>query len=133
HGPFLLSEFLINAWGFETHTVAEQQIGLGIEPELLRCLESQSHPSRVSTRRNFKIVFQTSLVSVINKVNSWVNVLIPHPRKLRNIAMPFGGIISDEVIALAGKSFVTGSCRVLIGSVQNHTNDLRSATRTAHR
>src|SRR2546429_4953028 len=103
HGPFLLSEFLINAWGFETHTVAEQQVALGIESGLLRCLESQSHPSRVSTRRNFKIVFQTSLVSVINKVNSWVNVLIPHPRKLRNIAMPFGGIISDEVIALAGK------------------------------
>src|SRR5437870_13695095 len=93
HLPLVVSDFLIYAWRFETHTVAEQQVALGIESGLLRCLESQSHPSRVSTRRNFKIVFHTSLVSVIYKVNSWVSVLIPHPRKLRNIAMPLHRII----------------------------------------
>jgi len=104
-----------------------------VESGLLRCLESQSHPSRVSTRRDFKIVFQSPLVPVINKVNSWVNVLIAHPRKLRNIAMPFGGIVSDEVIALAGKLFVTRSGRVLIGSVQRHTNDGSFPCGIAHR
>ena len=106
---------------------------MGIDPEFLRCLESQSHLFWVGTRRDFKIVFQSSLVPVINKVNSRVNVLIPHARKLRNIAMPFGGIVSDEVIALAGKLFVTRSGRVLIGSVQRHTNDGSFPCGIAHR
>src|SRR2546427_12165242 len=103
HAALVVSDFLINVWGFETHTVAEQQVALGIESGLPRCLESQSHPSRVSTRRNFEVIFQASLVPVINKVNSRVNVLIPHARKLRNIAMPLSRIISDKVIDLAWK------------------------------
>src|SRR5207244_12368381 len=39
----------------------------------------------------------------------------------------------DKVIDLAWNEFVAGSCRVLFGAVQSHTNDLRSATRMAHR
>lgn len=55
----------------------------------------------VSARSNYKIVFELTLVAVIDQVNSGIDVLVPYLGVRRNIGAPFLGIIADKVVDLA--------------------------------
>ena len=56
---------------------------------------------RIGAGGDLEVVFQLSLVAVVDQIDARINALIAHSRKLRNVAMPFCRIVADEIVALA--------------------------------
>ena len=55
-----------------------------------RALEAQSNLVRIGARRDAEVVFQLSLVAVVNQIDARINRLILHLGKLRNVVTPLG-------------------------------------------
>src|SRR5208282_5249282 len=72
--------------------------------------------------RDLEVIFEVSLIAVVHQVNAGVYVAVAHARELRNVAMPLGGIVADEVIAFAGKLDVTRRFHGGSGSDQLHAH-----------
>src|SRR6266704_2401030 len=63
--------------------------------------EAERDPVRVGGRRDAEIVFELSLITVVNEVDAGINRLILDAGRLRNVAVPLGGIVANEIAALA--------------------------------
>src|ERR1700674_710749 len=96
-----VASLLIDAWSVETHVALvcrEKQVtGINVGGS---AFEAQRNLARLSARRNPEIVFELSLIAVVNQVNARVNRFILHAAKLRNVMTPFGRIVPNEVVAL---------------------------------
>src|SRR6185369_13604283 len=77
---------------------AQNHVAFPINREF-RPLELQLHGVDVCSWRDFEVVFQFSLVAVIDKINPRIDVSIPNACKLRDVKVPVLGIIADDVIA----------------------------------
>ncbi len=76
----------------------------------------------VGARRYAEVVFELSLVAVVNQIDAGINASVLDSPKLGNIAAPFGGIIADEIVALAGKRLGTGNASRAAGPIKPHPN-----------
>ena len=81
----------------------KNKIALRADCDFMRAPELQPDSMGIGSGSNFKIVFQLSLIAVVNQINPGVNLLVAHARVLRHIAVPACRIASDEIIAFAGK------------------------------
>ena len=125
HLLLLSSGPLISPRSLQTDAAAcdlQNQITLRGQMHRLSSLKTQSDLPRVGARSHFEVVLQMSLPAVIHQVNSGINAAIAHPRKLRNVAMPLGRIISNKVIARPRKRFDAADLRIYVRAVKPHTN-----------
>ncbi len=99
------------------HEVAGVQVSGG-------ALKGQCDLVGVGARSDAKVVFELSLAAVVGQIDSGVDGLVIHTRILRDATMPLGGIIADEIVALAGKKFGAGDAGGGIGSVEAHADDV---------
>src|SRR4029077_3455087 len=67
------------------------------------------------------------MVPVESQVDSGVDVLILHTRKLGDIAMPSRSIVADKIIAFAGKYLRSAYSSVLVDANQFHAYKFRAA------
>ena len=63
--------------------------------------EAQRNLVWVGAGSDAEVVFELSLIAVINQVDTGINRLILDAGKLRNVTMPLGRIVANEVAALA--------------------------------
>src|SRR6202521_5556833 len=114
---------LIDAWSVETHVALvcrEKQVtGINVGGS---AFEAQRNLARLSARRNPEIVFELSLIAVINEIDAGINCLILHAGKLRYVMMPFGRIVPNEVIALPQQRRSARNARQRVRSVEPHPN-----------
>src|ERR1700686_2422806 len=82
---------LIDAWSVEAHVALvcrEKQVtGINVRRS---AFEAQRNLARLSAWRNPEIVFELSLIAVVNQVDARVNRSILHAAKLRNVMTPLG-------------------------------------------
>src|SRR6266700_2317263 len=60
--------------------------------------EFESDVFRIRARRNDKVVFQLLLISVVHKINAWVDVAITNPSVCWHVGLPGLRIIADQVV-----------------------------------
>jgi hypothetical protein len=110
HLALLSVNLLVDAGSVQPNVApvrAQDHVAFPINRESFRPLELQLHGVDVCSWRDFEVVFQFSLVAVIDKINPRIDVSIPNTRKLRDVKVPVLGIIADDVIA-PGRKFVCG-------------------------
>ena len=72
-----------------------------LQPESRRACNPQPNRLRARARLQHEVIFQLSLMAVVNQVHTLIDILVTHFGKPPNIRMPLLRIISDEVVALA--------------------------------
>src|SRR5207302_4626214 len=108
--------WLIDNWLAESQLRTlglHHQIPLGIYLESFCAWKCHPDGLGVTPRRHHKVVFQLSLVAVIDQVNARVNLPIADLGIGGNVAPPLRRIVAEEVVALAGQFFDPGDlpCR----------------------
>jgi hypothetical protein len=64
---------------------------------------------------SYKIVrFEPALIAIIDEVHAGIDAVVLHPRVARNISVPLGRNISDQIVAFAGLRLERFDIRVLI-------------------
>src|SRR3954452_3299023 len=102
HLALLSVNLLVNAGSMQPNVTpvrAQNHVAFPINREWFRPLELQLHGLHVCSWRDFEVVFQFSLIAVIDKIDPRIDVSIPNACKLRDVKVPVLGIIADEVIA----------------------------------
>ena len=129
-GSFLGSELLIHARSSQSH-IAPSNVKNEIPSSnnswilgavIREILEPQRDLPGITAGRNFEVIFQLPLIAVVHEVHAGVHVAVPHPRELRNVTVPFCGIVPDEVIASSGKLNIADRLRAGICSYQLHAH-----------
>src|SRR6266852_2475078 len=82
----------------------------------------QRDSTRVSAGSNNKVVFELTLVAVIDQVNSGIDVLVPHLGVRGNIRSPLLGIIADEVVGNAGQFTLAHHRRFSVRAHKTHAH-----------
>src|SRR6266481_8473013 len=90
--------------------------------------EAERDLVRVGGWRNAEVVFELSLIAVVNEVDAGVNRLILHAGELRNVAVPLGGIVANEIAALARQKRSARNAGRRVCSVKVHPNDRTRCT-----
>ena len=74
-------------------------------------LEAQCDLVGFCAGRDPEVVFELPLIAVILQVDARIDALIFDAGELGNAAAPLGGIIADEIVALAGEWLGTVDAR----------------------
>src|SRR6266849_4657239 len=88
-------------------------------------LEAECDLVRVGGRRHAEIVFELSLIAVVNQVDAGIDAFVLDAAKVRNIVAPFRRNIADEIVALARECFGAGHGGGGISSIEMHADDRR--------
>ncbi len=75
---------------------------------------------RIRARRHDKIVFELALGSVIDQIDTRIDLLIVHSAKSADAVNPFVGIVAHEVVHNPGERISAGDLGVTVGSGQLH-------------
>src|ERR1700693_5556952 len=91
-------------------------------------VKAQRDLIRVGAGRYLEVIFEPSLITVVNEIDAGIHRLILHAGELRNVAMPLGWIIANKIVALAGQWRGARNSGGRVRSLKMHTN---YGTRTA--
>src|ERR1035441_10539501 len=91
-----------------------------------RSFEAQRDLVGIGAGSDAEVVFKLTLIAVVHEGDARIDALVFDAPKLRNAAPPLGGIIADEIIALAGKRLGTVNARRGVGPVEPHSDDAAS-------
>ena len=100
----------------------DDQIAGRVGRHLLGSAECQIDRSRVRRGSDHEIELQFTLLTMINKVDAWIDVLINDASVLRNIGLPLLRIASQIVIALSRQMICRRDLSAGIFANQPHTN-----------
>ena len=87
-------------------------------------LKAESDFGGIGAGRHAEVVFELAVVAVavVHEVDAGVDIAIFDSAKLRNILVPFGGVIADEVVALPGETVSALDVGSGVGAVEAHPN-----------
>ena len=112
-----------------TFIVAEQQVTIAVEAhtewQFIETGEFQNDAGGIAARSNYKIVFQSLPVAVIQKIHTRVDSLKVDFGVVGNANDPAVRIAADEIIALAIDFFSAVDFHRGIGGEQFHANTHR--------
>ena len=112
-----------------TFIMAEQQVTIAVEAhtewQFIETGEFQSDAGGIGARSNYKIVFQSLPVAVIQKIHTRVDSLKVDFGVVGNANDPAVRIAADEIIALAIHFFSAVDFHRGIGGEQFHANTRR--------
>ena len=97
---------LVNKRLMQPHLPSVQfrhQVTARINSDFCRALKSELDRSRVGARANNKVIFQLTLIAVVNQVHARVDTVIFHLGVNRNACPPLLAVFAKEVVALAGQ------------------------------
>src|SRR5258708_14023644 len=69
---------------------------------------------------NNNIIFQLPLIGIITDIDIRINVLIGHPLEDQEITGPFGRIMADKIIIIAGQGFIRNDRYPLAGAQERN-------------
>src|SRR5580704_9668897 len=80
--------------------------------EFVPAAKMQGYNIRIGARRDNEIIFESTLPSsIIDQVDSRIDLAIAHPGVRWNPRPPFPWIVPDQVVADAGQPFFSHDCR----------------------
>ena len=115
--------FLIGHWLAEAQFSAcdlHQQVTPRISTQALDALEYESDLVRIGMGCNLKVILKLALVPVVNEVNAGIDFCRHYPTVIRNAGVPLGGVISQEVIALAQQFIASRQVRCWVSARKAH-------------
>ena len=79
----------------------DYRIALAVEIKPIRSGKGQGNGGGVGMRGEHKVVFESASRFMIDEVNAGVEASVSDAGIMRDMCLPFGGIVADEVMALA--------------------------------
>src|SRR5687767_12936086 len=76
--------------------------------------EGETNSVRFGTRGNYEVVFELTLVAVVDKIHSGINVLVLDSGKMTNTGPPPTRIRADQIIAGTGQRHDAGRLTSLV-------------------
>ena len=100
--PPLSAHLLIDQWLAHQHFTGsrcEEKVALGIQLNAARTGYFEPYLIRIRTGRNDEVIFKFMLISVIEKIYSWVNIVILYARIVGHVGLPAARLVAFEVIS----------------------------------
>ena len=85
-----------------------------------RSCKRESNPVRIRAGRDDKVILELALIAVHNQVHARIDTLVFDLCIVGNIRAPLGGVVADEVVALAGQLIHTYHLRGGVGPGKLH-------------
>src|SRR5438552_11092486 len=101
----------------------QQQVAAGVDFHSLGALEGKFDGLAVRAGRHDEIVFQLSLISVVDQIDAGIHVVVSDLGIGADVGPPLLGVASNEVVDLSGKLVFSGQLGLVVGSGQLHAQD----------
>src|SRR4051812_37930394 len=88
---------------------------------LVSTIKSQLDGGWIAAWPHGEIVFQFALISIIDKIDAWIDLIIGDTPIANHICAPFIAIVANKVIAAIPQLLLSGSARGLICPQQFQT------------
>jgi hypothetical protein len=92
--------------------------------DLVRALELQRDGAGVRARRDAEVVFELSLVAVIDNVHALVDLRVAHARVGLDVRAPLRRVVADEVVCPALKLARPFGARAVVRAHEPHAKHL---------
>src|SRR5579871_259768 len=99
-------------------TGIQNQIALRIKLDPIRALDLEFNVVRIRSGGNLKIVFKLAMITVIDEVNSTIDVFITDFAIGRDVCFPLRTLVPDKVVHNSWLLIFAHYCRVLSRSRQ---------------
>jgi hypothetical protein len=80
-------------------TQHDEEVALFVEPHLVGAVETQPDSLRIRRGRYDPVVFQVSVLSIVNKVYAGIDTKVPGFSIVRNRGVPLAWVVANKVIA----------------------------------
>lgn len=91
----------------------QDQVACRISSNLPGTQDLELDPTGISSGRDCEVVFQLLMISVVNKIDSWIHIFVADSGICLNISLPLRGVSADEVIDPARLSLFSDDYRML--------------------
>ena len=98
----------------------EHEIALHIDFHFVGAREAKRDGAEVGARTHDEVVFQLPLITVVDEVDTGIDLAVTDLRVGGDVDPPLRGIVADEVVGLAGQFLQPRHARIGVGVGEAH-------------